>query len=126
MNRFFEFSSAQLKVLVFLVCTLAVISTVRIIRGFAREDRAGMPMQVQVGNGDQYYAPLFKIDLNLSPADSMELIPGIGPMLASRIVAYRDSVGPFREVADVIQVRGIGIKTYEKIKPYLEVRPWWN
>ncbi len=126
MNRFFEFSSAQLKVLVFLVCTLMVIATVRIIRGFATEDRVMTPLLVATGETAPGYTTLFTIDINLSPADSMELIPGIGPALASRIVAYRDSAGPFREVQDIVRVPGIGNKTYERIKPYLKVTPWWN
>ncbi|MBN2227179.1 MAG: ComEA family DNA-binding protein [candidate division Zixibacteria bacterium] len=126
MNRVFAFSSAQLKVLVFLVCTLMVIATVHIIRGFASEDPTVSPMLVATGEIDPGYTPLFMIDINLSPADSMELVPGIGPALASRIVAYRDSAGSFREVPDIVKVPGIGNKTYEKIKPYLKVTPWWN
>ncbi|UCD18489.1 MAG: helix-hairpin-helix domain-containing protein [Candidatus Zixiibacteriota bacterium] len=124
MKHYLDFSSSQLRVVVFLVCLLVVVSALRILRGFSQADRHSLRLVVQVSDGDTRYAPIFKVDLNLSPADSLELVPGIGPVLASRIVSYRDSAGRFENIRDVIEVDGIGYKTYEKIKPYLEVRQW--
>jgi len=124
MNRHFEFTSTQLKLLLALAIVLVIISSYRIMHSFADTGPEALKLEVTIGDNDRRYAPVFKVDLNLSPADSLELIPGIGPVLASRIVHYRDSVGRFEKVDDLIKVPGIGMKTYDKLKDYIEVRPW--
>ncbi len=48
------------------------------------------------------------ISLNHASATDLEALPGVGPVLAERIVAYRESKGPFQEVEDLLQVSGIG------------------
>ena len=123
MNRFFEFSPAQLRVIVILSALLAILSAYRLLYDYSRVDDNSFRLSVKVADTDYRYAPVFKIDLNLSPADSLELLPGIGPSLATRIVAFRDSVR-FEKPADIMKVRGIGYATFEKIKPYIGVRAW--
>lgn len=123
-SRFFEFSPAQLKVVIALSGLLLFLSGYRFVRDFSESDPKSLKLNVKIGDDDTRYAPIFKVDLNSSPADSLELIPGIGPILAGRIVAYRDSVGRFNSPIDITKVYGIGPKLYERIKPYLEVRPW--
>ncbi|HXV14691.1 MAG TPA: helix-hairpin-helix domain-containing protein [Candidatus Krumholzibacteria bacterium] len=54
--------------------------------------------------------------LSTAPADSLELLPGVGPVLATRIVAARRDRGPFRSWDDVDRVRGIGPRTIERLK----------
>jgi competence protein ComEA len=61
----------------------------------------------------------FKIDVNRADWPELALMPGIGEQLAKRIVASRQSKGPFRELSDLRRVRGIGPKTLDGIKPYL-------
>ena len=124
MNRFFNFSPLQIKLLVFLIGLLLVGSVLEFIKSYATVEKDEFKFSVQLGDGDQTYSPVFKIDLNISPTDSLELIPGIGPVLASRIVAYRDSIGRFEKLEDLLGVPGIGYKKYEKIKPYIRVRTW--
>jgi competence protein ComEA len=46
------------------------------------------------------------------------LLPGIGETLARRIVASRETDGPFRNHTDVLRVQGIGPRTLERIRPY--------
>ncbi|MDK1010047.1 MAG: ComEA family DNA-binding protein [Actinomycetota bacterium] len=48
------------------------------------------------------------IDLNTASASELESLPGVGPVLAERIVAYRTDRGPFRTVEDLLDVPGIG------------------
>ncbi len=124
MNRYFNFSPLQIKLLVFLVGLLLVGSVLEFVRSYATVEKNEFKFSVKLSDGDQTYSPVFKVDLNISPADSMELIPGIGPVLASRIVAYRDSVGRYEKPEDILDVPGIGYKKFEKIKPYIEVRAW--
>ena len=67
------------------------------------------------------YSGVFMLDPNTAPVDSLELLPGIGPVLADRIVAYRQET-LFVEPIDITNVTGIGPRLYEKLKPFLKVR----
>ena len=49
------------------------------------------------------------------------VLPGIGPVLANRITAYRRRFGPYRRVEDLLAVPGIGPKLYERLKPLVTV-----
>jgi len=124
MNRFFDFSQLQIKLLLVLVGLLMVGSVLEFVRSYVTEEKNEFQLVVQLGDGNLTYAPVFQVDLNISPADSLELIPGIGPVFASRIVAYRDSIGRYEKPEDIIKVHGIGYSTYEKIKAYIKVRTW--
>lgn len=124
MNRHFAFSSAQLKLVIFLAGVLVILSGYRLVRSYATADDEAFRFAFQAGDQDYRYNPVFRVDLNHSPADSLELIPGIGPVFSERIVAYRDSAGGFDRIEDIMQVKGIGYGTFEKIRGYLEVRPW--
>ncbi len=124
MNRFFDFSPAQLKVIIFLTGFLLLLSLYRFIKSYSEVKPEGFNLSFNIGDGDLRYQTVFRVDLNHSPVDSLDLIPGIGPVLSRRIVAYRDSAGRFEKVDDILKVRGISRKLLEKIEPYLEVAPW--
>ena len=67
-------------------------------------------------------APVIEpIDLNQATLDELQEVPGIGPALAQRIVDFREEHGPFERLDDLLNVRGIGVRTLEKLKPYLKV-----
>jgi competence protein ComEA len=59
--------------------------------------------------------------LNRATAEQLQELPGIGPVLAARIVEERHSHGPFRSVDELLRVRGIGPKTLAKVRPYVHV-----
>lgn len=60
-----------------------------------------------------------RLDINTATQAELELLPGIGPTLASRIIAFRDSDGPIRSLTHLTDVKGIGVRTAEKIEPYI-------
>ncbi len=62
-----------------------------------------------------------KIDINRAEAWLLEALPGIGRVLAQRIVDYRREHGPFRTIQDLLKVPGIGQQTLGKIKDYITV-----
>jgi competence protein ComEA len=62
-----------------------------------------------------------KIDINRAESWLLEALPGIGEVLAQRIVDYRSENGPFRRIEDLLQVSGIGPATFEGIKDYITV-----
>lgn len=61
------------------------------------------------------------IDLNRAGRAELSQLPGIGPALAERIEAHRQSNGAFRKVDDLRGVHGIGPATLERIRPYVHV-----
>jgi competence protein ComEA len=61
----------------------------------------------------------FKIDVNRADWPELALMPNIGEQLAKRIVADRQERGPYRDLAELRRVRGIGPKTLESMRPYL-------
>lgn len=65
--------------------------------------------------------PAQTISINTASAAELELLPGIGPALAARIVADRAANGPFRSVEELARVRGIGPRTVERVRPYVRV-----
>ena len=62
-----------------------------------------------------------KIDINRAEPWLLEALPGIGEVLAQRIVDYRIENSPFRRIEDLLKVSGIGPATFEKIKNYITV-----
>lgn len=63
-----------------------------------------------------------KINLNTASLEQLQTIPGIGPAKASAIVQYREEFGPFKEINELTNVSGIGIKTVESIRDSILVR----
>ena len=61
------------------------------------------------------------VNINTASAAELESLPGIGPVLAQRIVDYREQHGPFRTLSDLQKVSGIGPKTFESIEPHITV-----
>ena len=54
-----------------------------------------------------------KININKASAVTLRQLKRIGPKLSERVVEYREKHGPFERPEDIIQVRGIGPKTFE-------------
>lgn len=62
-----------------------------------------------------------KIDINRAEPWLLEALPGIGAVLAQRIVDYRSENGPFRRIEDLLQVSGVGEATLDNIKDFIAV-----
>jgi len=62
-----------------------------------------------------------RVDINRAEPWLLEVLPGIGPRLAEAIVSYRQEKGPFRSPQEVLQVPGIGVDTYDKIRDLITV-----
>ena len=63
-----------------------------------------------------------RIDLNRANRDELMTLPGIGPVMADRILADRQAHGPYRTVHDLTRIKGIKGKTLEKLLPHVEVK----
>lgn len=62
-----------------------------------------------------------KIDLNLATQQELETLPGIGPSKAKEIIAYRQKIGRFVTIDEILNVPGIGTVLFERIRPYISV-----
>jgi competence ComEA-like helix-hairpin-helix protein len=59
------------------------------------------------------------LPLNRATAEELALLPGIGPVLAARITAFRTDRGGFTSLHQLMEIKGIKEKTFKKIKAYL-------
>ena len=66
-------------------------------------------------------APPVRTNLNTASAEQLQRLPRIGPALADRIVEYRRVHGPFRHPDEVVEVKGIGEKTLEGLRPWIHL-----
>ena len=63
------------------------------------------------------------VNLNTATAPQLEALPGVGPATAARILEYRLKNGGFKKIEELMNVRGIGEKTFLTLKPMLVVTP---
>lgn len=61
------------------------------------------------------------ISLNKADVKTLEQLPGIGPKTAAKIIEYRQSIGKFRMLDELLKVKGIGNSKFSKIKKYLYI-----
>ena len=64
---------------------------------------------------------VYRMDLNSATAEQLQEIPGVGPVLAQRIVEYRDANGPYEEYADLLNVESLGPHTLRSILEYVRI-----
>lgn len=65
--------------------------------------------------------PKGKINLNTANTSELDSLPGIGPVYAERIIEYRTSHGGFKNITELKNIKGIGDKTYEKLKDLVAI-----
>jgi len=67
--------------------------------------------------------PKTPVNINSATVAEFESLPGIGAKTAARIIEYRQKNGPFKKVEELMNVRGVGEKSFLKLKPQLTVGP---
>lgn len=65
--------------------------------------------------------PKEKLDINTAPKEELMKLPGIGPKTADDIIAYRKDK-PFGKASDIMEIKGIGEKKFEKLKSLIVVK----
>jgi competence protein ComEA len=61
------------------------------------------------------------VNLNTATAEQLATIPGVGPKMAERILDYRQKNGGFKKIEDLMNVSGVGEKSFLKMKPLITV-----
>lgn len=67
------------------------------------------------------FAASGKVNINTASPEQLELLPRVGPALASRIVEYRERNDGFQAPEDLMLVRGIGETSFARMKPYVAI-----
>ena len=62
-----------------------------------------------------------RLDLNHATLSQLDGLPGIGPVIAGRMIQFREDNGPFKRIEDLMNVRGIGEKTFLKLAERITV-----
>lgn len=65
--------------------------------------------------------PAGPVNINTATVEELDSLPGIGPVLAQRIIDYREENGPFETISELTMVSGIGISTLEELMDYITV-----
>ena len=65
--------------------------------------------------------PAALVNLNTATITDLQTLPGIGPSIAARIIEYREKNGEFKKVEDLMNVRGIGERSFLKLRTLVTV-----
>jgi len=108
-------------VLVVLTALFLVGTGISLVRKTLRQ-QAGSHLVVTAAAVEQPAAPGL-VDLNRASRYQLEALPGIGPVIAGRILAYRTLHGGFGKVAELRRIPGIGPKRYAMLRQLVYVGP---
>jgi len=82
-------------------------------------DRKALVKNIPYKHLKNFFLPL---DINSATADDFIELPGIGVKKSNEILKFRGKIGGFNSISQLLEVKGIGLKTYDKIKTFITVR----
>ncbi|HXI26845.1 MAG TPA: helix-hairpin-helix domain-containing protein [Vicinamibacterales bacterium] len=100
---------------VFSICSIAALATVLAVlpsSSFAQTKATAAAAKP---------APGAVVNINTASAAELDALPGIGAKTAALIVEYRQKNGPFKKIEELMNVRGVGEKSFLKLKPQITV-----
>ena len=62
-----------------------------------------------------------RININTADATALDTLPRVGPAIAKRIIEFREENGPFKSVEELMNVSGIGDKTFDQLKDLIKI-----
>ena len=88
---------------------------------FSTLSMAAMPESAPAASNESSSSPAGVVNINTADAAQLALLPRIGEKTAQRIIDYRTEHGPFAKTSDLMQVKGIGDKSFQNLSSYLTV-----
>jgi len=116
------YTRSQELLLLILVTILVIFSYISVDKGI----RLRSPLSLPKGATPRLFSlpqEDFRIDINTVDWRELDLLPGIGPVLAIRIIEYRETHGPFKQIEDLLTVKSITPRVFNKIKSYITIHP---
>ena len=117
------------KFLVFTVILLLFLPTVAAVYRIKDESRQVLCRNVpqdEIMRGEDepdklrlYLVPGDRVDINRASQRELELLPHVGQVIAGRIVAYREEIGAFTDIRQLLDVEGIGEEGFSEIAPWI-------
>lgn len=119
------------KAVIFLVILILAGTGFWGVRRFAPTVFLGKPDLIAVPNGERTQSQTTEsstlskpalLNINTASAEELQTLPNIGAEMAQRIVDYRSQNGNFTSVDALQNVKGVGAKTLEKLRPFVDVK----
>jgi competence protein ComEA len=82
---------------------------------------SGLSASAQAGSSPKPAAAAAVVNLNTATTTQIATLPGIGEKVAQRIIEYREKNGGFKKIEELMNVKGIGEKSFLKLKPLVTV-----
>jgi competence protein ComEA len=116
-------SSTQLSVEDYVMrrLTLIVLLLVMGLASVASAQTADAPKTQKAKTTKTVVGLVAPVNLNTATAAQLDTLPGMGASTAQRIVEYRQKNGPFKKIEELMNVKGIGEKSFLKLKPLITV-----
>ncbi len=133
---FFSFTPQESKAIIFLIVVLLIGSGVTVYKkyhpdfapelliekNFPEQKKVFEPVKSSaIPDSIDLKIPDRKVNLNTATLKELESLPGIGPELGKRILEFREKKGNFSTIDEIVNVKGIGPKTLEKLKNLITV-----
>ncbi|MFH0931279.1 MAG: ComEA family DNA-binding protein [Candidatus Zixiibacteriota bacterium] len=133
---FFSFTPQESKAIIFLIVVLLMGSGVTVYKkyhpdfapelliekNFPEQKKVFEPVKSSaIPDSIDLKIPDRKVNLNTATLKELESLPGIGPELGKRILEFREKKGNFSSIDELVNVKGIGPKTLEKLKNLITV-----
>ncbi len=100
-------SNTEKKILIFLVIAFVVGNIILLVkRGALQRDLAHFNIEEAVD----------RVAINRASLEELQMLPGIGQILAQRIIVYRERHGNFQKIEDLLKVEGISRKTLKQLE----------
>lgn len=123
------------RIILFLLSTFAAGAVIRwhrqqqpsppvdpqVVAEFTRRSAEVVPETTAVG-GAARERMVWPLDLNRATAEELQQLPGIGAVMAQRIIDYRAAHSRFGSAEELRRVKGIGHRTFQKLKPLVVAR----
>lgn len=89
---------------------------------FIKQSQPVVTPPVQIAKLNPVPAKLLIVNINSASLQELMQLPRVGPVMAERILKYREEKGPFQTIAELQKVKGIGAKTFDDLKVHITVK----